>query len=72
MTPAGMSRASRPGSCPAAGRGRALKDEKFHIGLGRLMLDRYVESEADRAEVMRAMRGMAAITLESHVAIDAG
>jgi hypothetical protein len=35
-------------------------------------LGRYVESEADRAEVMRAMRGMAAITLESHVAIDAG
>ena len=47
-------------------------DEKFHIGLGRLLLDRHVESDADRAEVMRAMRGMAAITVESHVAIDPG
>ena len=36
------------------------------------LLDRYVESDADRAEVMRAMRGMAAITVESHVAIDPG
>ena len=49
-----------------------IKDEKFHVGLGRLLLDRYAESEADLAEVMRAMRGMAAITLESHVAIDPG
>jgi hypothetical protein len=49
-----------------------IKDEKFHVGLGRLLLDRYAESEADVAEVMRAMRGMAAITLESHVAIDPG
>jgi hypothetical protein len=49
-----------------------IKDEKFHIGLGRLLLDRYVESDDDRAEVMRAMRGMAAITVESHVAIDPG
>jgi len=49
-----------------------IKDEKFHIGLGRLMLDRYAESEDDVAEIMRAMRGMAAITVESHVAIDPG
>jgi hypothetical protein len=49
-----------------------IKDETFHVGLGRLLLDRYIESEADLAEVMRAMRGMAAITLESHVAIDPG
>jgi hypothetical protein len=49
-----------------------IKDEKFHIGLGRLLLDRYAESEADLAEVMRAMRGMAAITVDSHVAIDPG
>jgi hypothetical protein len=49
-----------------------IKDEKFHIGLGRLLLDRYAESEADLAEVMRAMRGMAAITVDSHVAVDPG
>jgi hypothetical protein len=49
-----------------------IKDEKFHVGLGRLLLDRYVESDDDLAEVMRAMRGMAAITVESHVAIDPG
>jgi hypothetical protein len=49
-----------------------IKDEKFHIGLGRLLLERYAESDEDRTEVMRAMRGMAAITLESHVAIDPG
>ena len=49
-----------------------IKDETFHVGLGRLLLDRYIENEADLAEVMRAMRGMAAITLESHVAIDPG
>jgi hypothetical protein len=49
-----------------------IRDEKFHVGLGRLLLDRYCESDADRDEVMRAMRGMAAITLDSHVAIDPG
>ena len=49
-----------------------IKDEKFHIGLGRLLLDRYCENDADRDEVMRAMRGMAAITVDSHVAIDPG
>ena len=49
-----------------------IKDETFHIGLGRLLLDRYARDDADRAEVMRAMRGMAAITVDSHVAIDPG
>lgn len=49
-----------------------IKDEKFHIGLGRLLLDRYIEDDADRDEVMRSMRGMAAITVDSHVAIDTG
>ena len=38
-----------------------VKDERFHVGLGRLLLDRYVETEADLSEVMRAMHGMAAI-----------
>jgi len=47
-----------------------VKDERFHIGLGRLMLDRYVENEADLAEVMRAMRGMAAIVRDSHTAVE--
>jgi hypothetical protein len=49
-----------------------IRDEKFHVGLGRLLLDRYCESDADRDEVLRAMRGMAAITVDSHVAIDPG
>jgi hypothetical protein len=49
-----------------------IKDEKFHVGLGRLLLDRYADNDDDLAEVMRAMRGMAAITVESHVAIDPG
>ena len=70
-------RSSRPGrryDLPDVVRGyeQIIKDEKFHVGLGRLLLDRYAENEADRAEVMRAMRGMAAITVESHVAIDPG
>ena len=30
-----------------------IKDEKFHVGLGRPLLDRYAENEADRAEIMR-------------------
>ncbi len=49
-----------------------IKDEKFHVGLGRLLLDRYAADPEDVAEVMRAMRGMAAITVDSHVAIDPG
>ena len=47
-----------------------VKDERFHIGLGRAMLERYVESESDLAEVMRAMRGMAAIVHDSHTAVE--
>jgi hypothetical protein len=47
-----------------------VKDERFHIGLGRAMLERYVESEADLAEVLRAMRGMAAIVHDSHTAVE--
>jgi 1,2-phenylacetyl-CoA epoxidase catalytic subunit len=47
-----------------------VKDERFHIGLGRAMLERYVVSEADLAEVMRAMHGMAAIVHDSHTAVE--
>jgi ribonucleotide reductase beta subunit family protein with ferritin-like domain len=47
-----------------------VKDERFHIGLGRAMLDRYVAGESDLAEVMRAMHGMAAIVLDSHTAVE--
>jgi hypothetical protein len=36
-----------------------IKDEAFHLGLGRLLLERYVASHADAAEVMRSIRGMA-------------
>lgn len=36
-----------------------IKDEAFHLGLGRLLIERYVESSADAEEVMRAIRGMA-------------
>jgi hypothetical protein len=47
-----------------------VKDERFHIGLGRAMLERYTESESDLAEVMRAMHGMAAIVHDSHTAVE--
>ena len=47
-----------------------IKDEKFHVGLGRLMLDRYAGSDDDLAEVRRAMAGMAEIVVSSHVALD--
>jgi hypothetical protein len=47
-----------------------IKDEKFHVGLGRLLLDRYAESDDDLAEVRRAMAGMAEIVVSSHVALD--
>jgi hypothetical protein len=33
-------------------------DERFHVGLGRQMLSRYAETDGDRAEILRAMRGM--------------
>jgi hypothetical protein len=47
-----------------------IRDEKFHVGLGRALLDRYISSDEDVAEVRRAMTTMAAIVVESHVAID--
>ena len=47
-----------------------IKDEQFHVGLGRLLLDRYATAEDDLEEVLRAMSGMAAIVVESHVALD--
>ena len=33
-------------------------DEKFHTGLGRQILATYAQTDEDRAEIMRAMRGM--------------
>lgn len=47
-----------------------IKDEKFHVGLGRLLLDRYSAGDDDLAEVRRAMAGMAEIVVSSHVALD--
>jgi hypothetical protein len=47
-----------------------IKDEKFHVGLGRLLLDRYAVDDHDVAEVRRAMAGMAEIVVSSHVALD--
>jgi hypothetical protein len=47
-----------------------IKDERVHVGLGRLLLDRYAESDDDLAEVRRAMAGMAEIVVSSHVALD--
>jgi hypothetical protein len=38
-----------------------IKDEAFHLGLGRLLIERYIESAADADEVMRAIREMAEI-----------
>lgn len=34
------------------------KDERFHIGLGRQVLNRYARTDHDRDEVLRAMHGM--------------
>jgi len=47
-----------------------IEDERFHVGLGRLLLDRYAESDADRAAVMDAYQGMAEIVVDTHTAID--
>jgi hypothetical protein len=47
-----------------------IKDERFHVGLGRAMLDRYASGDDDLAEVRRAMAGMAEIVVSSHVALD--
>ena len=49
---------------------RIVRDEVFHVGLGRLLVDRYCAGADDADEVLRAMRGMAAIVVESHVALD--
>jgi hypothetical protein len=47
-----------------------VKDERFHVGLGRLMIERYAVTDEDWDEVLRAMRGMAAIVLDSHTAVE--
>jgi hypothetical protein len=47
-----------------------VKDERFHVGLGRLMIERYTSSDGDWDEVLRAMRGMAEIVRESHTAVE--
>jgi hypothetical protein len=47
-----------------------IRDEKFHVGLGRALLDRYIADDRDLAEVHRAMTTMAVIVVDSHVAID--
>jgi hypothetical protein len=47
-----------------------IKDERFHVGLGRLMVERYASSDEDWGEVLRAMRGMAGIVRESHTAVE--
>jgi hypothetical protein len=39
--------------------GQISKDEKFHLGLGRLLLERYTECETELEEVLRSMKGMA-------------
>ena len=47
-----------------------IKGERFHVGLGRLMVERYASSDEDWDEVLRAMRGMAEIVRESHTAVE--
>lgn len=47
-----------------------VEDERFHVGLGRALIERYAEDDADWDEVGRAMRGMAAIVGESHTAVE--
>jgi len=37
---------------------RIEADERFHVGLGRQLLSRYARTDSDRAEILRAMRGM--------------
>lgn len=37
---------------------RIENDEKFHVGLGRQVLSTYAKTDEDRAEIVRAMRGM--------------
>lgn len=40
-------------------------DEKFHTGLGRQVLSTYAETDEDRDEILRAMRGMRDIAWKS-------
>jgi hypothetical protein len=40
-------------------------DEKFHTGLGRQVLSTYAETDEDREEILRAMRGMRDIAWRS-------
>ncbi|MEW9805268.1 hypothetical protein ABUE31_04605 [Mesorhizobium sp. ZMM04-5] len=40
-------------------------DEKFHTGLGRQVLSTYAETDEDREEILRAMRGMRDIAWKS-------
>jgi hypothetical protein len=47
-----------------------IKDESFHLGLGRTLINRYVESEEDVREVLRAVNGMADIVARgSHTTV---
>jgi hypothetical protein len=68
----GIVAAGRRHALPGVARSyeRIVRDEVFHVGLGRLLVDRYCTGPADADEVLRAMRGMAAIVVESHVALD--
>lgn len=47
-----------------------VRDERFHVGLGRALLDRYVSGPAELAEIREIMVTMAAVVVESHVAVD--
>ena len=68
----GLVAAGRRVALPGVARSyeRIVKDEVFHVGLGRLLVDRYCAGADDADEVLRAMRRMAAIVVESHVALD--
>jgi hypothetical protein len=45
---------------------KVVKDEHFHLGLGRLLLDRYTETDEEREEVLRCMRGMSELVAHSY------
>jgi hypothetical protein len=45
---------------------QVIKDENFHLGLGRLLLDRYIETDEDLEEVLRSMRGMTELVAYSY------
>jgi hypothetical protein len=48
-----------------------LADEKFHLGLGRTLLERYCLDEHDLSEILRAMHGMAEILAETAYVVEA-